>query len=261
MRPLDLATLTSLVSALPRFGKFSYFASVDSTNALAAERLHTNDNFGISFVTESQTGGRGRAGRRWESPPGSGIYCSTILPADIPNRSLPSVGFWASLAVREACLGESGVALDLKWPNDLLLSGRKCVGILSQGRALAHASRVVVGVGINVKRPELVPGSIAETAGWLSDATSGELDRTKILAALLSIYEREFDRLLNEPQKIIEDWTSVSKITGTRVAVKAIDGSILHEGAVQEIGSDGALVLRTVGGIARVTLGDVDIMS
>jgi BirA family transcriptional regulator, biotin operon repressor / biotin---[acetyl-CoA-carboxylase] ligase len=258
MRPLDVATLTSLVSALPRFGKFSYFASVESTNALAAERLHTNDSFGISFVTESQTGGRGRAGRRWESPAGSGIYVSTILPAEIPGRSLPAVGFWASLAVRETCLRESRVALDLKWPNDLLLSGRKCVGILSQGRALARSSRVVVGVGINVQRPNHVPESIGQTASWLSDATGQALDRTRILATLLAIYEREFDRLLNQPQKIIEDWATVSKITGAQVAVKGLDGNLLHRGVVQEVAVDGALVLVTDAGVARVTLGDVD---
>src|SRR5579864_8965965 len=114
MRLLDLATLTGLVSALPRFGRVSYFTSVGSTNALAVERLYHNDCLGISFVTESQTEGRGRAGRSWESPVGSGIYLSTILPAELPSRALPGVGFWAALAVREACLQEAGVALNLK---------------------------------------------------------------------------------------------------------------------------------------------------
>ncbi len=234
MRLLDLATLTSLVSALPRFGRVSYSASVDSTNAQAVERLYHNDSFGISFVTESQTQGRGRAGRAWESPAGSGLYVSTILPAELPGLALPGVGFWASLAVREACLRETQVALDLKWPNDLLWSGRKCVGILAQGRSLGNAARVVVGVGINVNRPAQVPDSIAGSAAWLSDAGSREFDRTALLAMLLSIYERDFDRLLTEPQGVIADWALVADLAGKEVSVKGVDGSVLHEGTVPE---------------------------
>lgn len=260
MRLLDLATLTSLVSALPRFGRFSYFTSVDSTNALAVERLYLHDSLGISFVTESQYKGRGRAGRTWESPAGSGIYLSTILPAELRSSALRAVGFWASLAVREACLRETGVALDLKWPNDLLSSGRKCVGILSQGRSQAGAARVVLGVGINVNRPDVVPETIAQSATWLSDAGGREFDRTTLLATLLSIYERDFDRLLAEPDDIIADWARVANLTGRQVSVKAIDGSLLHEGAVKELGSDGALVLQTAAGIVRIALGDVDVL-
>ncbi len=260
MRLLDLATLTSLVSALPRFGRVSYFASVESTNAVAVQRLYTNDSFGISFVTESQTKGRGRAGRTWESPAGSGVYMSTILPAELPPEALPGVGFWASLAVREACLRETGIALDLKWPNDLLWEGRKCVGILSQGRSNGQASRVVVGVGMNVNQPDQVAPKIAQGAVWLSEAGEKQFDRTAILATLLSIYERDFDRLMSEPGKVIEDWSLVAKLTGQHVSVKATDGSLLHAGIVQAIAPDGALLLETDTGPQRITLGDVDAM-
>ena len=261
MRLLDLATLTSLVSALPRFGRFSYFTSVDSTNAIAIERLYLDDSLGISFVTESQYKGRGRAGRTWESPAGSGIYLSTILPAELRGTALPAVGFWASLAVREACLRETGLALDLKWPNDLLSAGRKCVGILAQSRSLAGAARVVLGVGINVNRPELAPEAIAQSAIWLSDTGGREFDRTVLLATLLSIYERDFDRLASEPDNIIADWARVANLSGKQVSVKAIDGSLLQEGTVKEIDADGALVLQTTAGVVRVTLGDVDVLS
>ncbi|SRR5579872_816657 len=261
MRLLDLATLTSLVSALPRFGTFSYSASIKSTNAVALERLYSNDAFGISFVTETQTQGRGRAGRSWESPAGSGIYASTILPAELSAAALPAVGFWASLAVREACLCETGLGLELKWPNDLLWQGRKCVGILSQGRWNGDAARVVVGVGINVNRPREVDPSIAERAIWLSEGAGKELDRTALLGRLLSIYERDFDRLCSEPERVIEGWSRVAKLEGTHVAVKASDGSVLHAGTVQSIAHDGALVLLTASGAQRVTLGDVEALA
>ena len=261
MRLLDVATLTSLVSALPRFGRFSYSLSVGSTNAQGLESLYHNDSLGISFVTESQTEGRGRAGRTWESPVGSGIYLSTILPADLRASALAAVGFWASLAVREACRESDEVTLELKWPNDLLWQGRKCVGILAQSRSVGGAARVVVGVGINVNRPDPVPDSIGATAAWLSDAAARELDRTALLARLLAIYERTFDRLLRSPKDIIREWADVAALDGRQVTVKAVDGSLLHEGMVVEVGVDGALTLRTMSGaLVRVTLGDVDVL-
>jgi BirA family transcriptional regulator, biotin operon repressor / biotin---[acetyl-CoA-carboxylase] ligase len=258
MRLLDLTTLTSLVSSLPRFGRVSYLAGVDSTNAVAVDRLYSNDSFGISFVTESQAQGRGRAGRSWFSPAGAGVYVSTILPADLRSQVLPAVGFWASLAVREACLKETGVALDLKWPNDLVWHDRKCVGILSQSRGGSDVSRVVVGVGINVNRPAEVAPEIAQRAVWLSEIEAKEFDRTRILATLLSIYERGFDRLVSSPDKVIDDWARVAKLEGSEVAVKATDGKLLHAGKVTSVAADGALVLQTEHGPACITLGDVD---
>jgi BirA family transcriptional regulator, biotin operon repressor / biotin---[acetyl-CoA-carboxylase] ligase len=258
MRLLDLATLTSLVSALPRFGKVSYYASVESTNAVAFDRLYTNDGLGISFVTESQTLGRGRAGRKWDSPARAGVYVSTILPAELPSQALPAVGFWASLAVREACLRETDIALDLKWPNDLLWKGRKCVGILSQSRWDGEAARVVIGVGINVNRPQSVSAEIAQSAVWLSEIGGRGFDRTKILTTLLSIYERDFDRLLLEPHNVIADWVLVANIKGKPVSVKAAGGTALEEGIVESIGPDGTIVLRTSAGLATITLGDVN---
>ena len=184
------------------------------------------------------------------------------MPTDLPSRALPGVGFWASLGVREACLRVTGVTLDLKWPNDLLWSGRKCVGILAQGRSQAHAARVVVGVGINVNRPDPVPEAIAGSAAWLSDDAGGrEFDRTALLAALLSIYERDFDRLLEEPEAVIGDWARVANLDGKSASVKGLDGGVLHEGTVLEVARDGALVLDTAAGAVRVTLGDVDVLT
>lgn len=258
MRLLDVATLTGLLSGLPRFGRFSYSLSVGSTNAQALERLYHNDSLGISFVTETQTQGRGRAGRAWESPAGSGIYVSTILPAELRAPALAAVGFWASLAAREACLELGLSGLELKWPNDLLLQGRKCAGILAQSRSQGGTARVVVGVGINVNRPESVPEPIAQTAAWLSDASSAELDRTALLARLLAIYEDTFDRLLVEPKQVIADWAAIAALHGKHVTVKAVDGSLLHVGIVRELATDGALMLETDQGLMRITLGDVD---
>lgn len=262
MRPLDIASLRSRICELPRFNRVEYFTSVGSTNAVAVERLYTNDSLGISFVTESQTEGRGRAGRTWISPPGAGLLVTSILPSELPPAALPAVGFWAALAVRAAVLEFSGQALDLKWPNDLLLKGRKCVGILAQGRSRAQGSRVAVGVGMNVNRPAEVPEDISATAAWLSDsALAPPHDRTALLATLLEQYDHSYEALLRDPKAVIARWSAGAGLDGKYVAVKALNGTTLHEGIVRGLDDEGSLILQTGQGERIVRLGDVDVLS
>ncbi|MDQ6780626.1 MAG: biotin--[acetyl-CoA-carboxylase] ligase [Candidatus Eremiobacteraeota bacterium] len=257
---LDVALVRSRVSAFPRFNRVEYSASVASTNALAVERLYSNDSLGISFVTESQTEGRGRAGRQWVSPPQAGVLLSTVLPTELPPAALPAVGFWTSLAVAQAVKELTGTSLGMKWPNDLLLGGVKCAGILAEGQSRAQQSRVAVGVGVNVNRPAEVPAEIAAIAAWLSDV-SGDVDRTALLLNILGCYERSYDELLNDPAAIIARWSHVAALEGKYVAVKALDGSILHEGIVRGIDREGSLIVETTQGRKAVRLGEIDVLS
>jgi BirA family biotin operon repressor/biotin-[acetyl-CoA-carboxylase] ligase len=252
---LDEVAIAAGVAALPRFGRVRYSVTVDSTNARALESLYAYDALGISFVTESQEAGRGRGGRSWTSPPAAGLLCSTILPAEIPHASLPAVGFWAALAIRGAVERETRVATGFKWPNDLLLRGRKCAGILCEARSIGASSRVVVGAGINVNRPKKVPPELE--AAWLTDGAGVLIDRTALLVTLLTQYEQSFDELLRYPARVIERWASDAALNGQNVAVRSLDASIMHEGLVLGVGPDGALLLRTSSGDVRVTLGDV----
>ena len=252
---LDEVAIAAGVAALPRFGRVRYSVTVDSTNARALESLYAYDALGISFVTESQEAGRGRGGRSWTSPPAAGLLCSTILPAEVPHASLPAVGFWAALAIRGAIEHEAKLATALKWPNDLLLRGRKCAGILCEARSIGASSRVVVGAGINVNRPHSVPRELE--AAWLSDGIGASIDRTALLVTLLTEYEQSFDELLRYPARVVERWATDAALNGQSVTVKLLDGSVAHEGSVLGVGSDGALLLRTSKGDVRVTLGDV----
>jgi BirA family biotin operon repressor/biotin-[acetyl-CoA-carboxylase] ligase len=256
-KTLDCAALAALADRFPRFGRVRYSVSVDSTNARALESIHAYDALGISFVTELQGVGRGRAGRVWESPPAAGLLCSTILPAEVPHNVLPAVGFWVSLAAQAAVLDVCSVKTALKWPNDLLLGTRKCAGVLCEAKSSGATSRVVVGIGINVNRPLGVPGDLESVAAWLSDETACDVNRTSLMEALLDAYERSFDLLMSQPASVIARWAAAAALEGKRVSVKAPDGSMLHEGEVLGIGGDGALLLRTAGGDVRVMLGDV----
>jgi BirA family biotin operon repressor/biotin-[acetyl-CoA-carboxylase] ligase len=155
--------------------------------------------------------------------------------------------------VRATC----GVETALKWPNDLLLDGRKCAGILCEAKSSGATSRVVVGIGINVNRPFGVPAELEPVAMWLSDAVLCVVNRTLLLDALLSAYEQSFDSLLADPGAVIAAWAEAAALEGERVSVKGADGVMLHEGVVLGVGRDGALMLRTAGGDVRVLLGDV----
>lgn len=253
---IDEAALRTAIARLPRFGRSRYAVTVDSTNARALDVIHTLDALGISIVTESQQEGRGRAGRRWASPAGAGVYCTTILPAELENRTLPAVGFWAALAAASAIWKCASLRVELKWPNDLLLAGgAKCCGILGEGRSIGDRNRVAVGVGINVNRPAVEP--ISEDFGFLSDAAGRAIDRTVLLVQLLAEYEASFDALLDDPAGVIRDWAQLAAIDGKRLAVGSPDGRILHEGVARGIGADGALLLETKGGPVSVRLGDV----
>ena len=258
---VDEAALVSGIRDLPRFGVVRYSVGTDSTQSRAFDALHDLDARGISFVTESQDIGRGRSSRRWASPIASGLLFSTILPAELSAASLPAVGFWSSLAVAHAAASVCGVTLDMKWPNDLLLDGRKCCGILSEGRSEGANTCVVVGVGLNVNRPSSVPAEIASSAAWLSDATGEAIDRTELLAAILRDYETSFDVLLDAPAAIIAAWRSRSGLIGRDVTVKALDGSTLQAGEVVDVAVDGSLVLSTPTGRVAVMLGDVDVLN
>lgn len=252
---IDEAALQAAIGRLPRFGRIQYFVSVDSTNTQALAVIHQQHALGISFVTESQEYGRGRAGRRWFSPAGAGVYCTTILPVEVENRTLPAVGFWAGLAAASAIGASSGLNLEFKWPNDLTLGGLKCCGILSEGRSFASLNRVAVGVGINVNRPQ--SSQIELEAAWLSDAAGAPIDRTSLIAALLQEYERRFDALVSDPQGVIQEWARAAKLKGNKVSVASAGGQLIAEGVVRGITYDGALELQTKSGPVTVRLGDI----
>ncbi|MBC5825390.1 MAG: biotin--[acetyl-CoA-carboxylase] ligase [Candidatus Eremiobacteraeota bacterium] len=258
---MDSRRAAQALGSLRRFGRMRYFGSVDSTNARALDVLHDNDCLGISFVTECQDKGRGRAGRAWIAPPGSGLLLSTILPAALPHAVLPAVGFWAALAVRDAVQKAAGTELQMKWPNDLLLGARKCGGILCEARSTGPTSRVVVGVGLNANRPQRQLPELPD-AGWLSDAGAKLVDRTALLIALLSVYEDTFDLLVDEPREIIARWSGLAALDGKPLRIKSASGRHLCEGIARGVDpSDGTLLVGTSSGIQRITLGDVEALS
>ena len=125
---------------------------------------------------------------------------------------------------------------------------------------MGDRSRIVVGLGIDVNRPQVVPPELAAYAAWLSDSVGEAVDRTALLAAILRRYETTFDALADRPESIVAAWWERSALAGRRVRVSSTDGSVTHEGDVLSLGGDGSLRIRTASGDASITLGDVDVL-
>ena len=199
-----------------RFRDVHWLDEVDSTNRLAAEMARAGAPDGTVVGTEHQTAGRGRWGRTWESVPGSSLLVSVVL-RPVP----PLVTLAAGVAAARACETVAGVSATLKWPNDILVTGGKLGGILSE----LVGDAVVVGLGLNVDwRAPLPAGAAALGPG---------ADRGQLLVAWLTA--------LDEPGDVLAGYRARCSTIGRRVRVELPGGSI--EGTAEGITDDGALVV------------------
>jgi BirA family transcriptional regulator, biotin operon repressor / biotin---[acetyl-CoA-carboxylase] ligase len=170
-----------------RFGRpYLYVDVTPSTQRLLGEELSE----GAVAVTEEQTEGRGRLGRRWHSPPGVSLLFSILLEPPVETPRLPELSLVAGQACAGAIAALSGVTPEIKLPNDVLISGRKVAGILAEARE----GRVVLGIGVNVNVPEDdLPAEVDVPATSLLAETGREIDRVELLVELLDRLERAYD--------------------------------------------------------------------
>jgi BirA family biotin operon repressor/biotin-[acetyl-CoA-carboxylase] ligase len=227
-------------------------ASCGSTNDEAAKWAREGAPAFSVVVADAQTHGRGRLGRVWQSPPGENLYFSTVLrPAISPQHAAP-ITLAAGVAVAEA-LTRIGAAPTLKWPNDVLVSGKKIAGILSEmstrGMRLEH---VIVGIGVNVLShpPELPTTSICKVLGHA-------IDRDAVLDEVLASLRVWHDRFIaHGPAPIVEAWRAHCNFFGARVTVTS--GVEKLTGIAEALESDGALRLRTDDGVVhRIVAGEL----
>lgn len=185
--PDSLAREAVLPRLRGRFGRdYTYVDSTASTQLL----LPPEAAEGTVVVAGEQTEGRGRLGRRWFAPPGTSLLCSVQLRPAVAAERLPELTGVAARACAEAIAALTGLEPEVKFPNDLLLGGRKVAGVLAEARE----GRVVLGIGINVNVPEDdLPTEVERPATSLLVATGRELDRAQLLVELLDRLERRYD--------------------------------------------------------------------
>jgi BirA family biotin operon repressor/biotin-[acetyl-CoA-carboxylase] ligase len=181
---------------------------------------------GTVVVAEEQTAGRGRLGRAWYSEKSSGIYTSIILRPPLPPAAAPVLTLMAGLAAQKAVNSVTGLSVDIRWPNDLLVNGKKVCGILTEMSAeLDRLHAVVLGIGMNVNH-SVMPTQLENIATSLRIEAHRGISRVQVLAALLRELERHYQLLLKNGNKAItERWEAVSTFAhGKRVRVVTAAG-------------------------------------
>jgi len=233
---------------------------IDSTQRRARELGQEGSAEGAVVIAEAQTAGRGRLGRTWHSPPGRNVYASILLRPALPPSAVPQLALVVGLGVAEA-VETLGLEPRLKWPNDVLLDGRKAVGILTEMEAeLERVRLVIVGIGVNVNldRGEL-PAYLRDTATSLKIAAGRPIDRVGFTAALLASVERTYGRFMRDGFAGLKaGWDARDALRGRRVAREV--GGATVEGVADGVDDDGALRLVGDGGaVQRVVAGEVAI--
>lgn len=234
----------------------------ESTNLLAFHLADEGAADGTVVIAETQTGGRGRLGRRWESPPGVNLYCSVIIRPPISPLHASQLTFLSAVAVSRAIENATPLRPCIKWPNDILVNGRKIAGLLNEMNAETDTIHcVVLGIGVNINMEKnQFPEGLRQPASSLSLESGAVVDRRDFTRSLLSALDTLYDGYLRNGFAVIRDeWLARSMITGKRVRVSFGEGTSVGE--VAGIDMDGALLLRSGdGSCERVLAGDVTIL-
>ena len=212
------------------------FASTRSTNADVAAEAKAGAPEGLVILAEQQTGGRGRLDRSWSSPPGAGLTFSVLLR---PSRPAPSWGWLpllAGVAVTAALREHAGVQAGLKWPNDVLVGGRKCAGILAE----VAGEAVVLGVGLNVTTTDAELPDERATSLALAAATT--TDRDTVLRVVLRALAAAYAGWQADPDSLAPAYRSVCTTLGRQVRLHLPDGGIV-EGIAGDVDAEGRLVV------------------
>lgn len=210
-----------------------------STQDLARGAVAEGVDQGWTIVTDLQRAGRGRQGRTWESPRGEGLLFSIVLRPPIDVLAL--LPLLAGVTVAGAIEATTGVLADLKWPNDVLVSGKKIAGILLER---PPDSAVVLGIGINVNQS---PPSLPENATSIATVVGHSLEREGLLAAILNDLNNAYERANRETVEwIVPAWRSRSSMLGQPV-VFVRDGAET-QAIAEDVGPNGALIVRTSDG-------------
>lgn len=255
-RLLPFEVLEGLATRRFRGPVYSYLR-LGSTNDLAKELGRRGAPEGTLVVAEAQDAGRGRLGRSWASPAGVGLYASLILRPPLPPVELPRLTLTVAVAAARALERTAGVSPGIKWPNDLLLHGRKLAGILTELETEAEQIRyVVVGLGLNVNTPAF-PSELADTATSLLLATGRTHSRLTVLKAWLEEFESLYELFLARRfPEILAQWQARTVTLGRPARVRQGDQEIC--GLAVGVDPEGALLLKNAAGqVVRVTSGEL----
>src|SRR5215475_1142678 len=246
--------------ATRRLGKkLHYFAEIDSTNAYARRLAEQGATEGGVIIAEAQTRGRGRLGRSWVSPPFVNLYVSVILRPQLAPVHAPQLTLMAAVALADTIASFIGAPPTIKWPNDILVGGKKLAGILTESSCNSERIEfVILGIGVNLNYPvALMPEVIRERATSILALTKNNIEREAFLQRLI----QDLDRCYGELEEVGFDslalrWEALFGLRGKRVQVEMTDHLMI--GIAKGIDRDGALIVEDDRGEPqRIIAGDV----
>ena len=234
------------------------YDSITSTNEEALRQAEMGAAEGVCIVANSQSQGKGREGRTWHSEEGGGLYFSIILRPPIEEQYYPVMTLLAAVAVYDTVQILTGLAPDIKWPNDVLVNEKKISGILAERCESAIGPAIVMGIGINFVS-DFLPEDVRENATSLSDISDDDPDFKVVLRTLTHCFSDKYERLksFSNVNQVIGDWSvrsSYSRDKSVRVQTRVDD----FTGTTMGLNPYGALLVRRDDGqLSTVTAGDV----
>lgn len=264
----DLAGVVAALAETVFAGQVQHLPSIGSTNALALEAAQSGAPPGCVWVADEQTAGRGRGGHGWHSVPGDGLYVSVLMRPQMALLDALWLSLATGLAVQAAIASVTGLTTDIRWPNDLLLGGRKCGGVLVETSVAASPSNApatlryaVIGVGVNVNH-ESFPVELADIATSLRRESGKLWAREDVLVEFLRALQREVELLEAELRGratgpgLLERFAAASSwVRGKQVRVEESGGytgvtdGLDARGFLRVAGDDGALHTVLSGGV------------
>lgn len=250
----DVAWLERALAGTTLGHPLLYFRDIGSTNTEAVALARTGTAEGTLLLTDHQTAGRGRIGRVWQSLPGQQLQFSLILHPTFPPHFLVMA---SALAVVEAIRVETGLDAAIKWPNDVLIGGRKVAGILIE----ASGGAVVLGIGVNVNSTLAGWPELAARATTLADATGSQVIREALAAAILTRLDASYADLQQRgevaQQAIRAAWRGQLETLGRAVVIHQNGGEV--RGVAEDVDAGGELIVREANGTRQIiTWGDVE---
>jgi BirA family transcriptional regulator, biotin operon repressor / biotin---[acetyl-CoA-carboxylase] ligase len=248
MPTLDISRLGTARDDGPIGSDLRYFLRVDSTNRIAADLEPGNWSDGTVVITDYQSAGRGRRGRSWIIPPGTGLLLSVMLAPPHTICPVDSV-MLAALAAADAIKNFTGVSAEIKWPNDVLIGGRKVCGILAESASQGGTPRLILGLGMNVNvdpalKPDFPPGATS-----LSWEVGRELDREELALHLFRSLNLWYRCLLEAPDTVFHAWAARLSCVGHPLLI--IDARESWTGFGVGVQRDGGLLIRGEGDTVR----------
>jgi BirA family biotin operon repressor/biotin-[acetyl-CoA-carboxylase] ligase len=233
------------------------FEQTTSTNDVIEKLARDGVREGVVVFAESQTKGRGRLGRKWMSPPRKGLWFSILLRPELRPQETTQLTVASATALRRATKTVTGLSAEIKWPNDLLLGGKKVAGILTEMSAEVDRVRhVILGIGVDVNQEEFPP-ELRKLATSLKIETGKEISRAELAVEILRELDFDYARIGdgNFPT-VADEWEAGCATIGKNVSVQM--GARQVRGRAEALDDDGALLVRTEHGhLERIIGGDV----